>query len=80
MKKTTVYLTEDEAAGLRRIAAETGRSQAQLVRDAVTEYVARQPKRKFRSAGIGASARKTSVVHEDERILREEVTREGGWR
>lgn len=68
MKKTSLYLTEDEAAKLRRLSNHTGRSQAELVREAVTEYVtSRLPKRKFLSAGAGASDHdgKSSVADED---------------
>ncbi|MHB8690320.1 MAG: ribbon-helix-helix protein, CopG family [Solirubrobacteraceae bacterium] len=36
MVKTTVYLDERDAAALRRIAAETGRSQADIIREAIS--------------------------------------------
>jgi Arc/MetJ-type ribon-helix-helix transcriptional regulator len=32
MRKTTVYLSDDEVEGLRRVAAETGASQSDLIR------------------------------------------------
>ncbi len=35
MKKTTVYLPDEVKAGLERAAGETGRSEAELIRDAV---------------------------------------------
>jgi Arc/MetJ-type ribon-helix-helix transcriptional regulator len=35
MKKTTVYLPDEVKAGLERVAGETGRSEADLIRDAV---------------------------------------------
>jgi len=39
MKKTTVYLPEDLKSALGRIAAEKGRSEAELIREAVRELV-----------------------------------------
>lgn len=67
MKKTTVYLSDDEAAGLRRLAAETGRRQAELLRDAVAEYVARHsPSRTFECAGVMDSGRgRASSIADD---------------
>lgn len=57
MKKTTVYLNEDDAEGLRRASAETGRSQSELIRDGIRRVIGRRPKRKFHSMGKGASGR-----------------------
>lgn len=57
MKKTTVYFTDEELYRLARIAAEENRSQAAVVRDAVTEYVSRkEPERRFESFGAGDSS------------------------
>ena len=39
MKKTTVYLPEDLKSALGRIAAERGRSEAELIREAVRDLV-----------------------------------------
>src|SRR5215213_6642031 len=39
MKKTTVYLTEDLKSALGRIAVQSGRSEAELIREAVRELV-----------------------------------------
>ena len=55
MRKTSVYLTEDEAEGLRRLAAREGRAQAELIREGVRRVIAEieaQP-RMFRSLGFG---------------------------
>ncbi len=55
MRKTSVYLTEEEAEGLRRLAAREGRAQAELIREGVRRVIAEieaQP-RTFRSLGIG---------------------------
>jgi hypothetical protein len=55
MRKTSVYLDDDEAEGLRRVAIRTGRSQAELIRDGVRRVIAdeeAQP-RVFHSMGVG---------------------------
>jgi|GEM_PF-535804 Arc/MetJ-type ribon-helix-helix transcriptional regulator len=55
MRKTSVYLTTDEAEGLRRLAVREGRSQAELIREGirrVIEDVGAKP-RAFRSLGAG---------------------------
>jgi hypothetical protein len=54
MRKTTVYLTEDEAEGLRRMSAATGKSQAELIRKGVRIVIEQDPPRTFRSMGMGA--------------------------
>jgi hypothetical protein len=56
--KTTVYLDADDYARLQRMARERGTSAALLVREAIAEYTARQPRpRKPASIGIGRSGR-----------------------
>ena len=55
MRKTSVYLTSDEAEGLRRLAVRDGRSQAELIREGirrVIEDISSKP-RVFRSLGAG---------------------------
>lgn len=55
MRKTSVYLDEEEVAGLRRVAARTGRSQAELIREGVRQVVAAEESapRVFHSLGVG---------------------------
>jgi hypothetical protein len=54
MRKTTVYLADGEAEGLRRLAALTGRSQAELVREGVRRVLDDQSvERTFHSMGRG---------------------------
>jgi Ribbon-helix-helix protein, copG family len=55
MRKTSVYLTDAEAEGLRRAARETGRSQADLIRDGVHHVLvaAGLEQRHFCSLGRG---------------------------
>jgi hypothetical protein len=55
MRKTTVYLNDDEAEALRQLAAATGTSQAELIRQAIRRAVAQPVERQFRSLGRGAS-------------------------
>ena len=55
MRKTTVYLNDDDAEALRQLAAASGTSQAELIRQAVRRAVAERPERQFRSLGRGAS-------------------------
>ena len=57
MRKTSVYLTKDEAEGLRRLAVREGRPQAELIREGIRRVIAdagEQP-RVFRSLGVGSS-------------------------
>lgn len=57
MRKTSVYLTDEEAEGLRRLAVREGRAQAELIREGVRRVIAEieaQP-RSFRSLGAGRS-------------------------
>jgi len=55
MKKTSVYLNEDEAEGLRRAAIRTGQPQAELVREGVRRVIAglEVEPRVFHSMGVG---------------------------
>lgn len=55
MRKTSVYLTDDEAEGLRRVAIREGRPQAELIREGVRRVIAEGESvpRDFRSLGKG---------------------------
>ncbi len=55
MRKTSVYLTEEEAEGLRRLAVREGRPQAELIREGVRRVIAAEIEkpRTFRSLGVG---------------------------
>ncbi len=54
--KTTVYLNAADYRKLKSLAADQGRSAAELVREAVAEYAARQTERPWpRSIGMGDS-------------------------
>jgi hypothetical protein len=56
MLKTTVYLTESEAEGLRRVAAATGKSKAELIREGVQIVIEQGPPRIFHSMGKGEAS------------------------
>jgi predicted transcriptional regulator len=74
MIRTTVYLDEREAAALRRLAAQTGRSQASIIREAVAEATRPTRERTFRSHGAGRGSGEPIGRRADE-ILREELGR-----
>lgn len=61
MRKTTLYLEESEADALRRLAAETGRSQAELIRQAIGQLISPRTTRTFHSMGRGSSGGDTSA-------------------
>lgn len=75
MQKTTVYLEDGQALALRRLAHETGRSQAELIREAVgraTVQPAAQRKLSFVGAGRGSGE---AVGRNARSILKEEFPR-----
>lgn len=54
MKKTSVYLSEDDAARLGRVAAASGRPQSQIIREGIRSIIgAPAARRHFRSLGKG---------------------------
>jgi hypothetical protein len=53
MRKTTVYLNDEEAEALRVLSAATGVSQAELIRAAIRRAVATSRQRQFHSLGRG---------------------------
>ena len=53
MKKTSVYLEDEQVERLRQLAAREGRSQAEILRDAILTYAEQKKRlRKFALAGI----------------------------
>lgn len=53
MRKTSVYLDEEHAAELRRLAEAEGRPQAEILRDAILVYAAQaRPRRIFAMDGV----------------------------
>ena len=74
MHKTTVYLDDSQAAALRRLARETGRSQAELIREAVGRATAGAAQRRFKSLGAGRGGGEP-IGRNARSILREEFPR-----
>jgi predicted transcriptional regulator len=74
MVKTTVYLDEADLAALRRLAAATGRSQAELIREAVAEKAQAAGPRRLSFIGAGQGSGEPVGRHADE-IIREELGR-----
>jgi hypothetical protein len=74
MVKTTVYLDERDAVALRRLAAESGRSQAELIREAVAHTTRSAAPRRLRSAGVGRGSG-AAIARDADRIVREELGR-----
>ncbi len=55
MKKTSVYLSDEESDGLRALSRATGRSQAELIREGIRRVLrGKSSKRTFHSMGLGA--------------------------
>ena len=77
MIKTTVYFDEETALSFRQLAQAQGRSQAELVRDAVMQYV-RQATRPA-PKGIGAHRSGRSDISGRAEELLKSVTRERQW-
>jgi len=72
--KTTVYLADRDAAALRRLAAETGRSQAELIREAVAQRTRAAGPRRLRSAGVGGGSG-APIARQADEIARRELGR-----
>jgi len=71
MVKTTVYLEDRDAAALRRLAAESGRSQAEIIREAISRTTQAAGPRRLRSAGVGRGSGEPVARNADEIVRRE---------
>ena len=78
MVKTTVYLESDTALALRRMAEAQGRSQAELIRDALAAY-AKRGKRPLPSGMGKYDSGETDISERAEEILSAAAKR-GRWR
>jgi predicted transcriptional regulator len=74
MVKTTVYLDDRDAAALRRLAAESGRSQAEIIREAIARTTQAAGPRRLRSAGVGRGSG-APIARNADAIVREELGR-----
>ncbi|MGH8681182.1 MAG: CopG family transcriptional regulator [Burkholderiales bacterium] len=70
MKRTTIFADQALLDELKALSAERGVSVAQLVREALTEHVARRrrPRRTLSFIGIGRSGRR-EIAAQHERLL-----------
>ena len=78
MVKTTVYLESDVALQLKQIATAEGRPQAELIRDALTEYTKRRKRPPIPGLGEFDSGQ-INVSERAEEILRK-ASAGGKWR
>lgn len=65
MEKTTLYLPRDLAQRLKVVSRQTGQSQAEIIRLALTEFLQRQGRPPLRSLGAGES---DSIQGEDAEV------------
>jgi len=79
MVKTTIYLDPEVALTLRQLAAVQGRSQAEIIRDAIQAYTSKTAARP-RPKGIGAyQSGRTDVSERAEELMRR-AARSRRWR
>jgi len=70
MKKTSVYLTESEAETLRNLAEREGRSQANILREALVAYDEQHlPDRDFAFIGSGEGDGRSVVDIPEEELM-----------
>ena len=55
MEKTTLYLPPELQRALKSAARQSGRPQAEIIREALTAYLGAQPRPRLRSIGVGDS-------------------------
>jgi hypothetical protein len=78
MIRTTVYLDEEVAMSLRQLAAVQGRTQAELIRDALASYTKRTARPAPKGLGKYRSG-EPDVAQRAKKILSDAAGR-GGWR
>lgn len=72
MKETIVRLPEETNAALQRLAAQTGRSQTELIQVAIEDYLSRNQRSLPSSVGMGISGR-SDLSERDEELLWQET-------
>jgi predicted transcriptional regulator len=77
MVKTTLYLDEESALRVRQVATAQGRSQADVVREAIAEYTAKQEPQsapygvgQYESKSVDSAAHAKALVRERIRTAR----------
>ena len=78
MVKTTVYLDTDVALSLRRMADSQGRTQAELIRDALASYTRKAKRPKLPGIGEFDSGHADTSERADEILKR--AAKQGKWR
>ena len=78
MIKTTVYLDTDVVLSLRRMAESEGRSQAELIRDALQSYTRKAKKPRLPGVGEFDSGHTDTSERADEILKR--AAKRGRWR
>jgi hypothetical protein len=76
--KTTVYLDTDVALSLRRMAESQGRSQAELIRDALATYTRNAKRPKLPGVGEFDSGHSDTSGRADE--ILQHAAKRGKWR
>jgi hypothetical protein len=72
MQETTVHLPEETNAALQRLAAQTGRSQTELIQAAIEDFPSQNQPSLPRSIGLGHS-RRSDLSERDEELLWQET-------
>lgn len=70
MKRTTIYLEPELELRLKRETRRQKRPMAELIREAVRQYVGEAPNRRPPGAGAFASGRKDTAARVDESLVR----------
>jgi predicted transcriptional regulator len=78
MVKTTVYLNTDIVLSLRRMAEAEGRSQAELIRDALEKFTSAH--KRSLPKGLGKYASGETNVSERARDILRQASKRGKWR
>ncbi len=78
MVKTTVYLEPDTALDLKQLATAEGRSQAELIRDALGDYTRR--KKRPAIPGLGEFDSGQSNISEQAENILKKASLAGKWR
>jgi Ribbon-helix-helix protein, copG family len=79
MVKTTVYMEPEVALTLRQLAAVQGRSQAEIIRDAIAAYTSKSAVRP-RPKGLGGYESGRSDISERAEELMRRAARSRRWR
>jgi hypothetical protein len=78
MVKTTVYLDSDVVLALRQMADSQGRSQAELIREAIQTHVNKAKRPKLPGIGEFDSGHTDTSARADQILMR--AAKRGGWR